>query len=104
MFLYKGSDEMAKEISAAEDSARSGNYELAQQQIDTFIKDWDAHKKVYATFIRHAEIDLANQSASKLKAYLDDDNKSNFFGECEALKMQINHIADTERFTFYNIL
>lgn len=103
MFLNSESSAMVKEISASEDSMRSGDLTLSRKQLDAFMDDWDNHKEIYATFIRHAEIDLANQSASKLKAYTGADDKSDFYGECETLKMQIKHIADTERLTFYNI-
>jgi hypothetical protein len=104
IYLNKASTEMAQKLSVAEDSARKGDISLSLKQLNEFSKDWDFNKKIFATFIRHAELDLANQSSAKLIPYLQDDNKSNFYGECETLKMQINHIADTERFSVDNIL
>ena len=94
---------MADTISIAETSARSGNISSSKKQLDEFSAEWEYNKQIFATFIRHAELDIANQSAAKLKSYLDNDDKSNFYGECETLKMQIHHIAETEQFSIDNV-
>lgn len=103
IYLNSTTDKMADVISAAEKSARSGDISSSARQLDEFSTEWDHNKRIFATFIRHAELDFANQSAAKLKSYLDNDDKSNFYGECETLKMQIHHIAETERFSIDNI-
>lgn len=103
IYLGRVSVQMADEIYEAEQSARAGDVVQSGKYLKEFSGDWNVHKRVFATFIRHAEIDLANQSAAKLVAYLGDKDKSNFYGECDTLRMQILHIADTERFTLDNI-
>ena len=95
---------MADKLSDAEDSARKGDTLLSAKQLDEFSVEWNKNKRVFATFIRHAELDIANQSAAKLKPYLQNEDKSNFYGECETLKMQMHHISETERFSIDNIL
>jgi hypothetical protein len=104
VYLNHESDKMADMINSAEDSAKAGDVALSNRQLDEFAAEWDKNKRIFATFIRHAEIDIANQSAAKIKPYLDNDDKCNFYGECEALKMQIRHIAETETFCIENIL
>lgn len=104
IYLNSSSEKMVGMLSNVETSAREGDISSANMRLNKFMVVWEKNKPVYATFIRHAEIDLANQSAAKLKEYLADDEKSNFFAECETLKMQITHIADTERFSLDNIL
>lgn len=103
-YMLTESEKMVAVLRQAEYYAKSGDDEEATKYLDTFSKQWDVNKKVWCTFIMHEEIDIANQSAAKLKPYLADDNKSNFFAECEALKFQINHIAQTEQYTVDNIL
>ena len=104
IYLNHASDQMADKISDAEDSARNGDISLSEKQLDEFSVEWNNNKRIFATFIRHAELDIANQSAAKLKPYLRNADKSNFYGECETLKMQMHHISETEKFSIDNIL
>lgn len=104
VYLNSTSERMVGMLSDVEKSARAGKASSSNRKLEDFMTVWDKTKPIYATFIRHAEIDFANQSAAKLKSYLASNEKSNFFAECETLKMQISHIADTERFSIDNIL
>lgn len=94
---------MSDIINNAEKSAVSGDIDMAAKQIDSFESEWTFNRHIYAAFIRHAEIDLANQSAAKLRTYLKDEDKTDFIAECETLRMQIKHIADSEHFSLDNI-
>lgn len=102
-YMLDESEKMVEVLRQAEYYVYNGDEEEATKYIDTFSKQWDVNKKVWCTFIMHEEIDIANQSAAKLKPYLKDPNKSNFFAECEALKFQIGHIAENEQYTLDNI-
>lgn len=104
IYLNRVTDEMVDKINEAEVSAKAGNIALSGKQLAEFSVDWNKNKRIFATFIRHAELDIANQSAAKLMPYLDNDDRCNFYGECETLKMQIHHIAETEQFSVDNIL
>ena len=95
---------MSKILDKAETQVSDGNKKEAANQIAAFTKSWNKDKKLMGTFIRHSELDIANVSAAKLQAYLDDENDTDFLAECESLKMQLHHIMDTERFTFDNLL
>lgn len=103
MYLNNASQELVDKINAVESSAKAGDIAETTRRLDDFLSVWYKKKRIFATFIRHAEIDIANQSASKLKPYLANEDKSNFFGECETIKMQIKHIAETEKFSAVNI-
>lgn len=103
IYLDRASKELVDIINAAENSAKAGNIEESNAKIDDFLSEWYKNKRIFATFIRHAELDIANQSAAKLKPYLENEDKSNFYGECETIKMQIKHIAETEKFSAVNI-
>ena len=103
LYLNASSERMVTMLSDIEKNAFS-NQSVSDRQLDAFMSEWSKNREIYSTFIRHAELDIANQSASKLKAYFDDEEKSNFFAECDTLKMQISHIAETEHFSLGNIL
>lgn len=104
IYLNYSSNKMDDIISSAEKYALSGNTEMAAKRLDEFSSEWNHSKHIFATFIRHAEIDLANQSAAKLSSYLEEEDKSDFIAECETLRMQIKHIEETEQFSLDNIL
>jgi hypothetical protein len=103
LYLNASSERMVTLLTEIEKSARTDTAS-SDRQLDAFMTEWNRNKTIYATFIRHAELDFANQSAAKLKAYLNGNEKSNFFAECDTLKMQIRHIAETEQFSLDNIL
>jgi hypothetical protein len=103
LYLNASSERMVTLLSGVEKNAYV-NTAAADRELAAFMTEWNRNRAIYATFIRHAELDIANQSAAKIKAYLDGDEKSNFFAECDTLKMQIRHIAETERFSLDNIL
>lgn len=104
IYLNRVSVNMVSILNDVEKYERASDANMAKQKLDYFQTKWGFHKQVIATFVRHAEIDFANQSAAKLKPLIDCEDKSQFYAECETLKMQINHIEDTEKFTIDNIL
>lgn len=105
LYLIHVTNELAVTLTQSEKYARSGNITKAKANVRSFLASWDIDKHILGTFIRHAEIDIANQSASKLLSYLDyKDGRSNFMAECDTLIMQLHHIADTEKFTVDNVL
>jgi hypothetical protein len=94
---------MVAELNQAEQSEQASNPQQAKNELDEFSVEWDKHKQVLATFIRHSELDLANQSVAKLKPLVDTDDASGFYAECETLKMQIRHLVEVEQFSPDNI-
>lgn len=104
IYLNRLSVKMTEIINSAEQYERDSEPEKADRALETFSEKWEKNKHVLATFIRHSELDIANQSEAKLKSLAESDDKSQFYAECDALKMQVNHIADTEKFCLDNIL
>jgi thiamine biosynthesis lipoprotein ApbE len=91
-------------LDKAEQSERSSDVDSAKSELQDFMNIWNSHRHMLATFIRHSEIDIANQSAAKLPELAVSDDRSQFYAECEVLKMQLNHIEDSEKFSIDNIL
>lgn len=104
IYLHRTALSMVSILDEVEKYERVSDTDKAKHVLDNFQTKWGFHKQIVATFVRHAEIDFANQSAAKLKPLIDCDDKAQFYAECETLKMQINHIEDTEKLTFDNIL
>jgi hypothetical protein len=102
-YMQKETQEMVELIKASETSVYAGDFERAEKSVNEFSEKWDTNRKVLCTFVRHSEVDIANESAAKIKPYLNAEDKSDFFAECEILKFQIKHISETESYTLYNI-
>lgn len=103
-YMQRETAEMVELLKSAETFAYSGDYNKAEKDINDFSEKWDKNRKVLCTFVRHSEVDIANESAAKVKPYLNAQDKSDFFAECEILKFQIKHITETEKYTLYNVL
>lgn len=104
IYLRRMSYKMTAIIDSAEEYERDSQPQKAENTLKTFSVKWEKNKHLLATFIRHSELDIANQSEAKLNSLAESDDKSQFYAECDALKMQINHIADTEKLCLDNIL
>lgn len=104
IYLNRLSVKMTSIIDKAEQYERASDTAKVKQTLQVFSEKWENQKHLLATFIRHSELDISNQSEAKLKSLADSDDKSQFYAECDTLKMQINHIAETEKFCLDNIL
>ena len=103
IYLRNVTESMVSKIDIAEQSEKAGNTQQTKKDIAQFSKQWESDKHLLATFIRHSELDLANQSVAKLIPLADTDDVSGFYAESETLKMQIQHLVDVERFSVDNI-
>jgi uncharacterized membrane protein YvbJ len=104
IYLNRVTENMSAMINAAEQSERASDSQKVNLELASFNKSWNIHKHVIATFIRHSEIDIADQSAARLNVLAESSDRTEFYAECEALKMQLKNIADTEKFSIDNIL
>ena len=95
---------MIDELTSAYTYANQNKKGDARQAIARLDGQWEGAKTVFATFVRHAELDSANLSIAKLRPLLENDEKGDFDAECKTLEFQLHHIWETERFSLDNIL
>ena len=103
-FYLKGTtDKMTELIVQAENSAKQKDTDKAKKALTEFSKEWEINNKIIATFVRHSELDSVNESDAKLLPYLESEDLSSFYAECETVKAQFHHIMHTEEFSIDNI-
>jgi hypothetical protein len=103
-FYLKGTTvKMTEIINKAENNAKHNDNNKAKQDLKTFAKEWEINNKIIATFVRHSELDIVNESNARLLPYLENNDLTNFSAECEVIKSQLHHIMHTEEFSFDNI-
>lgn len=103
-FYLKGTTgKMTEIINKAENNAKQNDNNKAKQDLKEFGNEWDKNNKIIATFVRHSELDSVNQSNARLLPYLENNDLTSFYAECEVIKSQLHHIMHTEEFSLDNI-
>lgn len=104
LYLEKSSDYMLAYVPQIEKSIIENNW----QQVDSEFKEikdyWDKHKDIWQCIILHQEIDDIETEFMLLQGYILTQNKSDGLSSLYKLEYTIDHVPDTEKITFYNIL
>lgn len=104
IYLKKSTDEIIEITKLAEIEVSKGDIEKATEHIDTLQEKWQTSRNIIAIFIRHSDVDVVNDSVSKLKVYLQSNDKKDFYAECDSVEFYLKNLADSETYTYYNIL
>jgi hypothetical protein len=102
-YLKSTTDKMTGLIVQAESSAKQNDPDKAKRELTEFSKEWEINNKIIATFVEHSELDSVNASDAKLLPYLESNDLTSFYAECETVKAQFHHIMHTEEFSIDNI-
>lgn len=104
IYLKNVTDSMGEVLYYAEQDLQQGKNKEAANQLAAFNNKWEHNKGILATFIKHSELDTVNLAVAKLKPYLNDGDKGEFCAESEALRVQLHHIWESEKFSIDNVL
>jgi len=91
-------------LQAVEQSISTQKWEIAQKELDTAQQRWDKNKDWWTVLLDHQEIDTIDISIKRLETYIEVQDVSLSLGEVSALKLLIDHIFDSEKLNFQNIL
>lgn len=83
---------------------KTGNSPETKKKMRQFFTLWQKNSRIFPTIIKHSEIDIVNASVAKLPAYLQDNQPTDFYAECDMLKMQLSHLWYIEKVNWENIL
>lgn len=104
IYLKKTTNEIIALTKTAESEVIGGDIVSAKKNIEVLQQKWKKSRNVLAIFIKHSDIDTVNASVSKLKVYVKDEDKTDFFAECDTIEFYLNTLADSESYAYYNIL
>lgn len=104
IYLGKTISGLSAMLGTAQSLEKQGQTQKAEQEVRRFTQNWEKHKKVLETFVKHAELDPVTQELAKLEPYLSADEKAEFAAEADTISAQLEHIRDTEKFSYQNIL
>ena len=95
---------LGAQLEAVEQSISTQKWEVAQKELNTAQQRWDKNKTWWTVLLDHQEIDNIDISMNRLEKYLETHDVSLSLGEVSALKLQVDHISDTEKLNLRNIL
>lgn len=104
IYLKYSVNDMIEMIAKAQTCAQQGQKKEAAKQIAAFQSAWKKDRAVMSTFIRHDELDTVNLSSAKLGPFLNGNSEEEFFAESESLRMQLEHIRESDQFSLDNVL
>ena len=91
------------QFETVEQSISTQKWEGAQNKLNIAQQDWEKAKPWWTVILEHQEIDNIDISMKRLEKYIETQDISLSLGEMSVLKLIVNHIQDTEKFTFGNI-
>ena len=103
-YLQATTQTLGAQFEAVEQAISSHKWSTAQNELNTAQERWDKNKAWWTVLLDHQEIDTIDISMSRLGKYIETQNMSLSLGEVSALKLQLDHIVDTEKLNLQNIL
>jgi len=91
-------------LETVEQCISTQEWQVAQKELDTTQQRWDKNKDWWTVLLDHEEIDTIDISLKRLEKYIEAQDVSLSLGEVSALKLLVDHIFDTEKLNFQNIL
>lgn len=74
------------------------------QLVDDLDEEWREDKKILSIFIPHQRLEVISQSFSEMRVNAKCNEKSDSLAECEKLKVNLEHLRETELVKIQNIL
>ncbi|EGW38445.1 DUF4363 family protein [Desulfosporosinus sp. OT] len=103
-YLQATTQTLGNQLEAVEQSISSEKWEVAQKELNTTQEHWDNNKAWWTVLLDHQEIDTIDIGINRLDKFIKTQNITLSLGEVSALKLRLDHIADTEKLNLQNIL
>ena len=103
-YIQTTTQSLGAQLETVEQSASAQLWQAAQKELNTAQQRWDKTKTWWTVLLDHQEIDNIDISMKRLEKYIETQDVSLSLGEVSALRLQVDQIYDTEKFTLKNIL
>jgi len=78
--------------------------DAVKEAVANMVSYWEVEQRRLIPFFRHAEVDEVSRAVASLKAYTDPDDRSSLEAELRVILWQIDHIWESDRFRFGDVL
>jgi hypothetical protein len=103
-YIQASTQALAVPLETVEQSISTQKWEVAQKEMNTTQQRWDKNKTWWTVILDHQETDTIDISIKRLEKYIGAQDVPLSLGEVSALKLLVDHIADTAKFNLRNIL
>lgn len=103
-YLKISADSVINVISQVETAVLADDWQQADEKFQNAQAIWNNHKNFWQCFLLHQEIDNIEISFKQLQGFLETRDTAQSLSSLYELSYSIDHVPDTERISFYNIL
>jgi len=103
-YLQTTSLALGTQLEIVEQSISTQKWKVAQKELNTAQIRWENNKTWWTVLLDHQEIDNIDLSMNRLEKYIATQDISLSLAEVTTLKLQVDHISDSEKPNLQNIL
>ncbi len=96
--------ELEKQLNAVEEKVSANQWEKAESELETLIKQWYDVEAWLKAIITHYEINMIEQVLCEIEGYTEQENAEEVLVKTKVLRMLLQHIPENEKPTLTNIL
>ena len=102
--LAASAEKLEQSLSSLESAIKNDNWEMANNELESFNQLWRKTKNSWQIFINHEEIDNIDATLARVKQLVSLKAKADSLSEISALRLFIVHIPQKESLCLVNIL
>lgn len=102
--LETSAEKLERSLITLESAIKNDNWDMANDELESFTRLWGKTKNSWQIFINHEEIDNIDATLAKVKQLVKLKEKTDSLSEISALRLFIVHIPQKESLCLVNIL
>lgn len=102
-YIQSSSSQLVQELDYVEQLIHGQNWDQANQEMERMQEEWKHTKKWWSAMLNHQEIDQIDITLKRVEKYVEGKSSLLSLGELAALRLLVDHIANTESFSIENI-
>lgn len=104
LLLDNYTEAASAQLKTAMEQADGGDYAAAVRTVQAAQEGWKTHRGFFGIMLRHDEADEVNAAFRALVQYAKEESDEEFLPNCSELMERVNHLAEMERPSYFNIL
>lgn len=103
-YIHMSAQKLSGHLETVENFIQQGKWDQARKELGQVQVAWEDTKHWWTVLLNHDEIDNIDISMKRLAKYVETRGVTFSLGELSALKLLVDHVADTESLNLENIL
>ncbi|MBR2785426.1 MAG: DUF4363 family protein [Clostridia bacterium] len=103
-YLNKSASYLSYDIEYIRNAINNDNYDIAKEQLNNTINNWEAQKKIWHIFVNNEEIENIDESIVELEEYLNNQMKEESLVEVSKLISLVKYSAEMQKLSLETII